>query len=72
MDKHTLTLILGILLATIGAFMAFYENYYSSNWWTSKASHNPLGPERAKRLAKFQGLVVMCMGIGCLYLAFFR
>jgi hypothetical protein len=71
MDKHTMTLIIGIALAAIGAFMALNEKHFDKTSWKPTGLSKTMDPEMAKRLAKFQGVIVMCMGIGFVYLAFF-
>jgi uncharacterized iron-regulated membrane protein len=52
--------------------MAFYERYYSSSWWKSKPPQRPMTAEASKRLAKFQGLVLLVMGLAFLYVGLFR
>jgi hypothetical protein len=72
MDKHIIILGLGIAFMIVGAIMAFYNGYYSSEWWRSKSPQKPLGAEASQRLARFQGLVVLLMGVAFVYLAIFK
>jgi hypothetical protein len=71
MDKYTLTFILGLAVAAIGAFMVFNKKHFTKTWKPIGLSKT-MDPEMAKRLAKFQGLIVLCMGIGLMYLAIVR
>jgi hypothetical protein len=72
MDKHTLTLIAGVAVAAIGAYMAFNEKHFNKPSWKPTGLSKGLSPERVKGIAKFQGLIVMCLGIFFMYLAIFR
>jgi hypothetical protein len=65
MDVQTLTLILGLSLSVIGAymiFMTFSGRRFSQNWKPSGLSEK-MDPEMAKRLIKSQSLIVFAMGI---------
>ena len=72
MDKHFVFVIIGSLAAAVGAIIAFYEPYYASSWWKSKLPQRPMSAEASKRLAKFQGLVLLVMGLAFLYVGLFR
>jgi hypothetical protein len=72
MDKHTFALILGIALVAVGAYMAFNEKHFNKTSWKSTGLSKGISPERAKGLAKFQGVVIICVGIHVLYLALFK
>ena len=63
MDQHSITLVIGIALIGIGAFMAFYETHYSASIWKPTGLSKGVSPETAKRLARFQGLLFILMGV---------
>ena len=72
MDKHTIVLLIGLALSICGAIMAFYDKYYRSEWWRSKQPQAPMNANASERLARFQGLVVLLMGLAFLYVALSR
>jgi uncharacterized membrane protein YfcA len=61
MDTHTLTLLLGIVLAAAGAYMMNKEHFKSN--WKPEGLSAKMEPERAKRLIRFQALVIVIIGI---------
>jgi hypothetical protein len=64
MDTHTLTLVLGIFLAAVGAymtFMTFSGRRFSAGWKPAGVSEK-MNPEMAKRLIKTQSLIVLVIG----------
>ena len=72
MDRHLVVGIIGIAAVLVGAIISFYKGYYSSSWWKSKPPQRPMSAEASKRLAKFQGLVLLLMGFAFLYISLFR
>jgi hypothetical protein len=60
MDGHAIALVLGILFVALGAFMRFNKAHYSKPWKPVGLSKG-MDPEVAKRLAKFQGVIVLCL-----------
>jgi hypothetical protein len=72
MDKHTIALIGGIALVGLGAFMALNERHFNKASWKPTGLSKGMSPERAKGLAKFQGVIVMCLGSYFVYLALFQ
>jgi uncharacterized iron-regulated membrane protein len=63
---------IGMVAVFVGSIMALYEGYYSSSWWKSRPPQRPMSVEASKRLAKFQGLVLLLMGLVFLYVSLFR
>jgi hypothetical protein len=61
MDTHTLTLVLGTVLAVAGAYM-MNNKHFKSNWKPEGLSAK-MEPERAKRLIRFQALIILIIGI---------
>jgi hypothetical protein len=65
MDIRTWEIIIAIAFIVFGAIMVFNEKHYSSaSWKPSKLTKNSVGAGGAKRLAKFQGKLLILMGIG--------
>jgi hypothetical protein len=70
MDKHVTTLILGTICILLGLYMRFNKKHYTGQWKTTGLSKG-FDPESAKRIARFQGLIVFFMGIFFLFLGIF-
>jgi hypothetical protein len=67
MDIRTWEIIIAIGLILFGSIMVFNEKHYSSgSWKPSELTKNSVGAAGAKRLAKFQGKLLILLGIGFL------
>jgi hypothetical protein len=65
MDIRTWELIIAVAAMGIGAIMVFNEKHYSgASWKPSELTKNSVGAAGAKRLAKFQGKLLILMGVG--------
>jgi hypothetical protein len=56
MDKHVTTL-LGTIFILLGLYMRFNKKHYTGQWKMTGLSKG-FDPEAAKRIARFQGVVV--------------
>jgi hypothetical protein len=64
MDRQTLALVLGICCVAIGAYMAFAKKHYSSETWKpTELSEKLFGQKRITGLVRFQGILVLIMGL---------
>jgi hypothetical protein len=67
MDNHTLELVLGIGCVVVGSYMAFAKKHYRSETWRpTELSEKLFGQKRITSLVRFQGTLVLIMGIAFL------
>jgi hypothetical protein len=67
MDNHTLELVLGIGCVVVGAYMAFAKKHdRSETWKPTELSEKLFGQKRITGLVRFQGILVLIMGLAFL------